>query len=467
MTRLAAPRLSVLGTAVAAAIAAALLVAPFAAGAAAGPKAPNPKAEKGLTQAGFISEEPAPEPTEPTVDARVVVADIDTGINPYHEFFNLGENSSVTPAVLAEFGIDEAHIMRLTRTGNFQRDYAADKAQWDAVKEGEPYWFEGTNIIAISFEPGERIILPDDEDDTHGVGTAASVLGANPEAIVVFAEGMADADAETWTFNHPAVDAVTTSYGFPGSLPIPFHVVNSYVGVVENGKHHFGAADNSPALSPPDGTSGPWWSIGIAGFEEGSSEGRQVVSGSLPDFVADFTQDLPYCAECEKGTQSVGGTSFATPRSAGTFSKILLEARRAAGHVGGIVTEGVETPLMVNGSFTLTNWQIRRALEQGAYYPTTADWDPVEGVFDFLSVPVNDVAPWAQVSWGVITPDAEHEVVSQTLSHLGVGAPATRTKSAEACAAMTANIQARHAYWDNVAIGSESFLTSADPYIYC
>ena len=467
MTRIALPRPSLLSVAVAAALAVALLLAPFAVDASAAPKTVNEKAQRGMTAAGFAT---ADEPTGgsgETADARVVVADIDTGVNPYHEFFNLGEGSSVTPAVLAEFGIDESHIIRLTRTGNFQADYAADQAQWDAVKEGEPYWFEGTNIIGISFDPGERIILPDDENDTHGVGTAASVLDANPEAIVVFAEGMANADAEAWVFNHPAVDAVTTSYGYPGSLPIPFHVNNSYIGVVENGKHHFGAADNSPALSPPDGTSGPWWTIGIAGFEEGTSEGRQVLSGTLPDFVADFTQDLPYCAECEEGTQSVGGTSFATPRSAGTFSKVLLEARRAAGHTGGIVTDGVDTPLMVNGSFTLTNWQMRRALEEGAYYPTTADWDPVEGVFDFLSVPVNDIAPWLQVSWGVITPATEHEVVSQTLSHLGVGSAPTRTKSAETCAAMTANIDARHVYWDNVAIGSESFATTEDPYIYC
>ena len=460
MTRFAAPRTFAAHAALAAIIAVALLLAPFAGSALAAPK----KAKTATTASPAPTEEPAP---APVAASRVVVADIDTGVNPYHQFFNTGASSSVTPAVLAEFGIGESNIIRLTRTGNFAADYAADQAQWAQVKVGEPYWFEGTNIIGISFEPGSRIILPDNEDDTHGVGTAASVLGANPEAVVVFVEGMANADGEQWAFNHPAVDIVTTSYGIPGSVPLPFHVNNSYVGVVEKGKQHFGASDNSPALSPTDGTSGPWWSIGIAGFEEGTGEGRQVLSGNLVDFVADFTQDLPYCAECESGTQSVGGTSFATPRSAGTFSKILLEARRAAGHTGGIVTQGVPAPLMVDGSLKLTNWQMRRALEEGAYYPTTADWDPIEGAFDFLSVPVNDVAPWAQVSWGVITPDAEHQVVSQTLSHLGIGSAPTRTKSADTCAAMTANIDARYAYWDNVAFGSESWMGSAAPYVYC
>src|ERR1044072_1196945 len=57
---------------------------------------------------------------------RVVVADIDSGINVYHSFFNAGGEgyktaapSSVTPEVLAAFGIDAAHQIELTRTGNF------------------------------------------------------------------------------------------------------------------------------------------------------------------------------------------------------------------------------------------------------------------------------------------------------------------------------------------------------------
>ena len=47
------------------------------------------------------------------------------------------------------------------------------------------------------------------------------------------------------------------------------------------------------------------------------------------------------------------------------------------------------------------------------------------------------------------------------------GTPAA-AKSADTCAFNNALITARHGYWDNVAIGSQSFLTSAgDPYLYC
>jgi subtilisin family serine protease len=409
-----------------------------------------------------------------TAAPRVVVAVIDSGINPYHVYFNAGGDpykagppSSVTSSVLTALKIDAAHRLRLTRTGNFAADYAKDKARvWDKIKRGELYWFVGTNIIATTFAPGTRPILPDDSGDTHGVGTAGAVLRANPAAIVLFVEGITDA-SETFAFNHPAVDIITTSYGPIGSIPLPEHINNSYVGVVKKGKLHFGAADNSPSPAIQDGTAGPWWSIGVAGFEENSAEGKQILSGSLADFAADFTQNLPYCADCEKGYQSVSGTSFATPRSAGTMSKILLETRRALGHSGGIrMINGVPVMAAGNGK-RITNWQLRRALEEAAYYPSTMDYieaggDPLE-----TSAPVLDPAPWAQVGWGVITPASEHKVIPQTLAQLGISGKATRSKDSTVCTYMTAQIEARHLYWDQLVIGSESLGTTADPYIYC
>jgi subtilisin family serine protease len=423
----------------------------------------------------------------PCTGARTTVAVIDSGINPYHGFFHAGGEpyaaqapSAVTPEVLAAFGIDAAHQIQLTRTGDPAADYAADKARvWDQIKQGELYWFKGTNIIATTFDPGTRPILPDDSADTHGVGTTAAVVRANPESVILFVEGITDA-SETFAFTHPEVDIVTTSYGFPGSLPLPFHLKNSYTGVVKNGKLHFGAADNSPALSPPDGTSGPWWSIGIAGFQEATtgtnpadpgSEGRQIVSGSLPDFVADFTQVLPYCDTCQTGGMSrASGTSFATPRSAGTMSKILLEARRALRHAGGIRRLADGTAVMVQGADrVITNWQLRRALESGAYYPSVYQFTPTTtGTYNITSVPVLDPAPWAQVGWGAITPDPAHQVIEQTLAHLAIRGEITRYKDYAACQFMSAQIRARHLYWDNVAIESESWMQGgSDPFIYC
>jgi len=297
------------------------------------------------------------------------------------------------------------------------------------------------------------------------------VTNANSDAIIVFVEGVNE-DSEAWAMTHPAVDLISTSYGIPGSPPLPYHVEKGFTGVVGNGKLHFGAADNSPAVSLTDTTSGPWWTISIAGFAEDGSEGREYLSGTYPDFVADFTQSLPYCHDCESGgEEDVSGTSFATPRSAGTMSKIILTARQKAGHVGGIVTEGVAEPLMVrsrraSGAPTnrgISNWQFRRALEEAAYYPSAEEYEA-----DPFTYPFPPEAPWTVASWGAITPDPEHRIVEEALAQLGVrgfGEP-TRHKDAGACTFMIANIEARMAYW-NTNLGSESFGTTQDPYIRC
>lgn len=409
-----------------------------------------------------------------TAVPRVVVADIDSGINPYHAYFRAGSPiypdsapSAVTPEVLAAFGIDAAHIIDLTRTGDFAADFAIDKPKFDAVKAGELYWFRGTNIIAASFTPGTIAILPDDEGDTHGVGTAGSVLTGNPEAILLFVEGTG-ADGEGFAYNHPMVDIVTTSYGIPGSVPGLGHLTNSYEGVYCNGKLHFGASDNSPALSTGDGTSGPWWTIGIAGWEEGTSEGRQALSGNFVDFVGDFSQILPYCMACE--TEEMGshsGTSFATPMSAGIASKILLETRRGWGDTGGIRLNDGEPAMVVGSGQRLTNWQLRRALEVAAFIPTAADWDPIDGLIE-QSTPVVDATPYLQLGWGLLSHLTEKAVVAEALGVIGVTTPGTRTKSSDFCTYQTTQLTSRKTLWDNDP-QSESFATppTGDPMVAC
>ena len=413
------------------------------------------------TAASRLARRGAPKP-------RVMVAVIDTGANPYHEYFHQSgplykgnAPSSVTPAVLRELGIDKKHVIDVTRTGNFAEDFKEDRAEFEKIEKGELYWFKGTNVIGISFLADEPL-RPDGDASAHGIGTAGAVLAANPEAIVITVEGMGVAEAEKWAFTHPAVDVISTSYGPPTSAPTLQHLSNSYTGVVTNGKAHFGAAANDPSWSTLDETSGPWWTIGIAGYEEGDSNGRQVSSGNIPDFVGDFTQELPYCRSCEEGLQSVGGTSFATPRSAGTFSKILLEARRAAGHLGGIVTKNKE-PLLVDGRHSFSVWEMRRALEIAAYYPGSQEY----GEPDPTSIPVAEQAPWFQMSWGLISPAKNYEVIEETLANLGVKGKPNRTKPQEACDYMTANMEARRAYWERLAVNGQGFGQAEDPYIYC
>ena len=401
-------------------------------------------------------------------DSRVVVAPVDSGINPYHEFFHV-EQSSVTPDVLDEFraALPDGNTLRTITLGE---SYLADvgAGAYDDVAAGDLAWFEGTNIIARSAitvdgrpaPDADRPFLPDPGGSTHGVGVAGSVVAGNREAVVYFVESTSN---EHEAFSHPAVDIVTTSYGFQTAAPLPLE--GSHQGVVELGKLHAGATTNDPSLAPVDGTGGPWWVLGVAGFEEGTSEGKQVMSGTVPDVVADFTQDLPYCETCREGTRSVSGTSFATPLTAGVASRVLLQARRDAGHVGGITQNAAGDMVMVDRASgdDVTTWDLRRAMEVGAYVPT--ELDPTAATETAL--PVNPVLPAAQVGWGAITPDGEHGVVDNALAYLRDGT--TTDKPQGTCDFMTGLMTFRHTTWDayptSPTFGQDS--ASDSPYVAC
>ena len=77
----------------------------------------------------------ADSPARADDSVRVVVAVIDSTINPYHEHFHAGSEiyadsapSSVTPELLEAFGIGPEHVLAPTRTGDFAADFAADQA---------------------------------------------------------------------------------------------------------------------------------------------------------------------------------------------------------------------------------------------------------------------------------------------------------------------------------------------------
>ena len=435
---------------------------------------------------------------------RVVVADIDSGINPYHDFY-YQRPSSVTQEVVKELGVKPGNVVRLTRTGDFAADLAADAGFWSSVKRGELYHFAGTNIIAASVALTEPYLKPTTAKDPHGVGTSSAVLTANPDAIILFVEAndaLGSAESHAAAFQNPAVDIVTTSYGVSvalGLVPLPEYRAfeHSYEGVVGRGKLHFSSGGNGPGVTALRAGAGPWWSIGISGIEEGSSEGDTLLSGNLPDFVSDFTQTLPYCMTCESGTASVGGTSFSTPRSAGVASAVLLEVRRSLSHKGGIRSVG-GTPFLATNvpkgkgaaaqcatkriCASVSNWQLRRALEQAAWIPETAAYNPAQATGGGIGLPVAPVAPWLQTAWGDLTMAEAKGVVSAARAELSrltgfqFGGTA-RIKPAGYCEFQTTVIQARKAWWNEVApaLPDNPELTgetppgtpSQDPFVYC
>ena len=304
-----------------------------------------------------------------------VVAPIDTGINVYHNHFSM--NESYPQWLLDQLGVNK--VCEISKNGTWEERYEADREDcWDVIGSDDIVWFKGSRIIGTTPDDNTDIPILDDPSDGHGTAVTGAVIDANPDAVIFFVEGFSDA-AVLAAANQPLVDLITTSFGPILSVPVPGIEDATKVAVVEEKKIHTGAADNSPSPAIQDSTAGPPWSIGVSGYAEEDDDQKETMSGSYPDIAADWTQLLPNHDDID-GYHQTSGTSFATPRTAGLLSKVLVSLRSEFGDFSSGADPVDRMGLMVNGSnFTLTNDDIRDALNLSAWYPSFSSWDPLSG----------------------------------------------------------------------------------------
>ena len=363
-----------------------------------------------------------------------VVAPIDTGINVYHDHFVM--NESYPQWLLDQLGVNI--VCNITTNGTWQDRYEADREScWDVIESGDIVWFRGTRIIGTTPDDETEIPILDDPSDGHGTAVTGAVLNANPDAVIFFVEGFSDA-AVLAAANQPLVDIITTSFGPILSLPFPGIEDATKVAVVQEKKIHTGAADNSPSPAIQDSTAGPPWSIGISGYAEEDDDQKETMSGSYPDIAADWTQFLPNHDDID-GYHWTSGTSFATPRTAGLLSEVLESLREEFGDLSSGADPDGRMGLIVNGTnLSLTNDDLRDALNLSAWYPSFSTWDPLSG-----TTPVSPVAPCTQVGWGVVN----ESNVKPIIEHLnGSNAMPQRPFDVEIC--MESNQDIREAYWN-------------------
>ena len=362
-----------------------------------------------------------------------VVAPIDTGINVYHNHFSM--NESYPQWLLNQLGVNK--ICEISKNGTWEERYEADRGDcWDVIGSGDIVWFKGSRIIGTTPDDNTDIPILDDPSDGHGTAVTGAVIDANPEAVIFFVEGFSDA-AVLAAANQPLVDLITTSFGPILSVPVPGIEDATKVAVVEEKKIHTGAADNSPSPAIQDSTAGPPWSIGVSGYAEEDDDQKETMSGSYPDIAADWTQMLPNHDDVD-GYHQTSGTSFATPRTAGLLSKVLVTLRSEFEDFSSGADPVGRMGLIVNGSnFTLTNDDIRDALNLSAWYPSFSSWDPLSG-----TTPISPVAPCTQVGWGVVN----ESNVLPIIEHLnGSSSMSQRPFDVELC--MESNQEIREAYW--------------------
>lgn len=149
--------------------------------------------------------------------ARVVLAVIDSGINPYHrEFRDEGPDAYRHPSeYLAGYPI-EARSLNLTFGEDYESSLAADQRTWGSVEQGQLYWVPGTRIIGlIAFDDhgGAPAGL-----DTVGHGTmtasraAGRTTGLAPTAKIVAVQGIVP-DSVNWAASQAWIDLQSDSWG--------------------------------------------------------------------------------------------------------------------------------------------------------------------------------------------------------------------------------------------------------------
>lgn len=366
-----------------------------------------------------------------------VVAPIDTGINVYHDHFRT--NETYPDWLLDGLGVNK--ICDITLEGSWQERYDADKETcWDTLTASDIVYFPGTKIIGTSPDGDSEILILDDPSDGHGSAVTGAVLDANPDAVIFFVEGFSEQAVQS-AADQPLVDILTTSFGAIGSLPVPGIERATESAVVDYGKIHTGAADNSPSPAVQDATAGPPWSIGIAGYAEEGDDQKEIMSGSYPDISADWTQVLPNHDDVD-GYHETSGTSFATPRTAGILSLVLESLRDEYQDASSGAAPDVRSMNLVNGTdaegnpVSIDNAHIREALNLSAWYPDLG-WDPTSG-----TMPISPVAPCTQTGWGLVNLSN----IEPIIKHLN-GSEPLPDRAGDVVACMNLNQAAREAYW--------------------
>ncbi len=302
--------------------------------------------------------------------AHVVVAGIDTGINPYNEAFRDDSwEAYLHPSEYIEGFPTGARALNLTFDAESYEDAVlADCDVWESVEPETLYWFPGTRIIGgITSNQGEVECsengLPHKILDRGGHGTmiASRAVGATQgicnECKFVSVQGFSTANM-LWAAEQGWIDVQTNSWG---TLP------DDYVGRSADRSQARTAAMTIPTfVSAGNGIGGffggighPIWYDGNTGPEGiiavGAHDGGQPTlwGATMPHVIADGMMSPAAHHDGFGGDEhSGGGTSGAAPFAAGTMARGLLEARLAVNDTGNgprdgalvVVGDGITSP---------------------------------------------------------------------------------------------------------------------------
>ncbi len=391
------------------------------------------------TLAGCLSDGPD-EPTKGTdsesasraYEDAVVVAVVDTGINPYHYDFlasKMPQHQNLDPMDDLPLDKDPAtwlpghpgadafasyDALRISMPSDADAASAAlhdaDRDEWNKVQTSSGNsdatmhmrWIPNTKVVGyVNFNGNDGFAAT-----SHGVGTSSvsvgNLHGTCPHCLFVFVNGPRE-EANEWVAKQSWIDVQTNSFGF-STLGRDRIYAGSDTDLqreaVERGQSIFFSAGNGLAntFTAPNPTlfssqEGPDWIVTVGAVAP--SDGSSYSGHGKPADIASIGSEYPsggYGDNTVTAEGEFGGTSNATPVTAGLYAEALYRLRHAmegasrtqeAGVISvGELPCGAENPNCATADGTLTVHELRDALFRA---PTTteAGWN----LAGFVTVP--------------------------------------------------------------------------------
>jgi len=291
--------------------------------------------------------------------AFVVVAVVDTGINPYHADFSAATYPDLAvleasggftkdPATwLPGYPGGVARLDLSLGAPSYAAAKAADKAVFDAIPMKSLRWIPGTKIIGV-YDADNAAPLNAEADATHvldddGHGTLSASVGVGnqfgscPRCLLVVVEGFSGL---AWAASQPWIDVISNSWGSVGNLPTEIGEGTPEVtrAFAERGGTVLFAAGNGVenGYVVPESTwfsekTGPGWVVTVGAFNRPAENVRVPVLGTgRPVHLLAQGVGVPGADPFHKTNAAThSGTSAATPIAAGVFGATLGAARDA------------------------------------------------------------------------------------------------------------------------------------------
>jgi hypothetical protein len=398
-----------------------------------------------------------------------VIAFVDSGINPYHKDFRAPDFVH-HPSEFIEGYPATAEALPLSFELADTEGYAAartvdDEEVLSSISRNKLYYFPGTRIIGgYSTTAGSRSTpappWPDRniiDENSHGTGVASvaagQYFGSNPNALIVMVEGLGDASLN-WATSQPWIDIVSNSWGNIGGVPVGSttasrnavrrgQTVAFAAGNGATNTNSYGACnanvntcvkpwindggpvpvedpckcktpDSNPSFTSPYG--GPSWLLTVGATSP--INGQAHWWHSAPVDVSSFGSK--WRAASVDGVESTsnrdfGGTSCATPITAGVLSAVIDKAREVLGDTTGGQRPGQVVAAAAPGAVLpatgpLADGALTRAEAEAIVIKTTVHtpFDPAKAAWDYAIRPTTGTPyDYAIQGYGVVNRDSK------------------------------------------------------------